>query len=145
MSVNTFLPPSYDRNPPPPAHVFNRDTAPPATSQGLPSNRDAATPKRKLVMLASAEAQSENCRTFIFKGESHTLGNALKNVILQNPAVTFCGYSIPHPAEDQMFLRIQTVDTVPAQDVLKKGLKDLKTICGMTRRTFNEAMKKFEA
>ena len=37
----------------------------------------------------------------VFSGESHTLGNALKNVILQNPSVTFCGYSIPHPAEDQ--------------------------------------------
>ncbi|XP_059094435.1 probable DNA-directed RNA polymerases I and III subunit RPAC2 [Tigriopus californicus] len=115
MSVNSLLPPSYDRNPPPPAHAFNKDTAPPATSQGLPSS------------------------------ESHTLGNALKNVILQNPAVTFCGYSIPHPAEDQMFLRIQTVDDVPAQDVLKKGLQDLKIICGMTRQTFNQEMKKFEA
>ncbi|TRY63351.1 hypothetical protein TCAL_16628 [Tigriopus californicus] len=46
---------------------------------------------------------------------------------------------------NQMFLRIQTVDDVPAQDVLKKGLQDLKIICGMTRQTFNQEMKKFEA
>ena len=59
------------------------------------------------------------------RGETHTLGNALRNVILQNPNVIFCGYDMPHPAEDQMFLRIQTVEGVSAQDALRKGLKDL--------------------
>ena len=49
------------------------------------------------------------CRTFVFKNEGHTLGNALRAVILQNPEVIFCGYTLPHPAEDQMHLRIQTV------------------------------------
>ena len=33
---------------------------------------------------------------------------------------------MPHPAEDQMFLRIQTAEGVSAQDALRKGLKDLK-------------------
>jgi DNA-directed RNA polymerase I and III subunit RPAC2 len=53
-------------------------------------------------MLAGDGRTEENCRTFVFKGETHTLGNALKNVILQNPQVIFCGYSMPHPAEDQV-------------------------------------------
>jgi DNA-directed RNA polymerase I and III subunit RPAC2 len=53
-------------------------------------------------MLAGDGRAQENCRTFVFKGETHTLGNALKNVILQNPQVVFCGYSMPHPAEDQV-------------------------------------------
>ena len=42
--------------------------------------------------------------------EGHTLGNVLRSVIMQNPQVAFCGYSLPHPAEDQMHLRIQTVE-----------------------------------
>ena len=53
-------------------------------------------------MLAGDSNTEENCRTFVFKGETHTLGNALKNVILQNPQVVFCGYSMPHPSEDQV-------------------------------------------
>ena len=81
-----------------------------------------------------------------FAGESHTLGNALKNVILQNPSVTFCGYSIPHPAEDQMFLRIQTAEggAETASDVLKRGFVDLKKMCAITRKKFNKEREEFQ-
>ena len=115
----------------------------PATA---PASGPASAPpvRRRLVMLAGDAHSGETCRTFIFKGESHTLGNALKNVILQNPRVTFCGYSIPHPAEDQMFLRIQTVEGVAAQDALRKGFRDLKQICQITRQTFVDERSRFE-
>lgn len=141
-----ILPPSYDRNPAPPAA---KKDDPAAATASAPAFRTipaaSAPPKRRLVMLASPDAsQGDNCRTFIFKGESHTLGNALKNVILQNPAVTFCGYSIPHPAEDQMFIRIQTVEGALAQDVLRKGLEDLKGMVGVTREKFSSEMKAFK-
>jgi DNA-directed RNA polymerase I and III subunit RPAC2 len=90
--------------------------------------------QQRLVMLHSTTG--DNCRTFVFKNEGHTLGNALRSVILQNPQVLFCGYSMPHPAEDQMFLRIQTAEGVDAQDILKKGLEDLKSICHHTKEVF---------
>lgn len=102
--------------------------------------------EQRLVMLAGdgkTDADDETCRTFIFRGETHTLGNALRSIILQNPNVLFCGYSMPHPAEDQMFLRIQTVEGVSAQDALRKGLKDLKEVCKVTKDKFEEAMSKF--
>ena len=82
--------------------------------------------------------------SFINRGETHTLGNALRTVILQNPNVIFCGYDMPHPAEDQMFLRIQTVEGVSAQDALRKGLKDLKEICKVTKEKFEEAVLTFK-
>lgn len=102
--------------------------------------------EKRLVMLAGDgknNADDETCRTFIFRGETHTLGNALRSVILQNPGVLFCGYSMPHPAEDQMFFRIQTAEGVSAQDALRKGLKDLKEVCKVTKDRFEEAMLKF--
>lgn len=68
-------------------------------------------------MLAGDSSTSESCRTFMFKGETHTLGNALKNVILRNPQVIFCGYSMPHPAEDQV--RTQGLDTLNIQAVFQ--------------------------
>lgn len=58
--------------------------------------------------------------------------------------MTFCGYSVPHPAEDQMLLRIQTVDGVSAQDVLRKGFKDLKEICQITKAKFQTEMGQFQ-
>ena len=50
---------------------------------------------------------------------------------------------MPHPAEDQMFLRIQTVEGVSAQDALRKGLKDLKDICKVTKEKFEKAVQDF--
>ena len=95
------------------------------------------------IRLVMVNAGSEvNCRTFVFKKEGHTLGNALRSTILQNPQVIFCGYSMPHPAEDQMHLRIQTVKGVDAQDALLKGLQDLKAITLHAKETFEKSVKK---
>lgn len=94
----------------------------------------------RLVMVnAGSEA---NCRTFVFKKEGHTLGNALRSAILQNPQVIFCGYSMPHPAEDQMHMRIQTVKGVDAQDALLKGLQDLKAMTLHAKESFVKSVQK---
>ena len=60
---------------------------------------------KRLVVLAGEREAGDTCRTFIFHQENHTLGNALRHVLLQNTRVMFAGYSIPHPAEDQMHIR----------------------------------------
>lgn len=82
------------------------------------------------VQLAGA---TESAASFQFDGEDHTLGNALRYIIMKkyvtfyfsiravifvllgmvanaaySPDVEFCGYSIPHPSETKMNLRIQT-------------------------------------
>ena len=67
-------------------------------------------------------------------------GNALRSAVLENPKVMFCGYSMPHPAEDKMFFRIQTSPDYTAQDALKKGLEDLKEMCRITKKTFQDAV-----
>jgi len=57
--------------------------------------------------------------TFQITDEDHTLGNALRYVITKkygelkyilicSPDVEFCGYSIPHPSEPKLNMRIQT-------------------------------------
>lgn len=70
-------------------------------------------------------SQDDYNRTFVINDEDHTLGNALKHVIMQNPAVEFCGYTVPHPMEKKIHVRVQTSDT-PALQVLLQALKDLK-------------------
>jgi DNA-directed RNA polymerase I and III subunit RPAC2 len=39
--------------------------------------------------------------------------------------VEFCGYSIPHPSEHKVHLRIQTKDGSSAIDAISRGLDNL--------------------
>ncbi|MPC13912.1 DNA-directed RNA polymerases I and III subunit RPAC2-like [Portunus trituberculatus] len=72
-------------------------------------------------------SQDDYNRTFVINDEDHTLGNALKHIIMQNPDVEFCGYTVPHPMERKIHVRVQTHST-PALQVLHKALKDLKKL-----------------
>ncbi len=56
------------------------------------------------VQLASAD---ELTATYIIRDEDHTLGNAVRYVLARNPDISFVGYSIPHPSENKLNLRIQ--------------------------------------
>lgn len=38
--------------------------------------------------------------TVTIKQEDHTLGNAVRHQLLQNPKVRFAGYKKPHPLEE---------------------------------------------
>ncbi|PSR94638.1 DNA-directed RNA polymerase I and III 14 KDA polypeptide [Coniella lustricola] len=74
--------------------------------------------------------------SFEFRDESHTLGNALRYIIMKNPDVEFCAYAIPHPSEAKMNMRIQTYKETTAIDALKKGLKDLQDLCDVVADKF---------
>ena len=73
--------------------------------------------------------------TFSFQNEDHTLGNALRYSILQDPKVSFCAYTMPHPSEQIINLRIQS-DVSSAKSLLKDGLKRLIKICDILEEKF---------
>lgn len=79
-----------------------------------------------------------------------------------SPDVEFCGYSIPHPSEAKMNLRIQTwgkdrsdceekqiadkhTDEVNVYDVLEKGLSDLMDLCDVVVDKFTVSRDEFNA
>ena len=66
------------------------------------------------------EADDEAARTYVFRGEDHTLGNALRHVLMRQKDVEFCGYSVPHPSEPFVHVRLQTTGA-PARAVLDDG------------------------
>ncbi|GMM35300.1 DNA-directed RNA polymerase core subunit [Saccharomycopsis crataegensis] len=72
--------------------------------------------------------------------EDHTLGNALKSMIMKNPEVEFCGYSIPHPSEPKLHLRIQTYGNITAVEALHKGLDDLASLCTVVEEKFSQSV-----
>ena len=66
----------------------------------------------KLKIISDKEEGEFNC-TYTFRNEDHTLGNILRYMLMKDSNTLFCGYSIPHPSEDLMNIRLQTkeVDT----------------------------------
>merc|ERR1712137_100246 len=101
---------------------------------------DPAVDRDRIRVLSGA---TETAASFQFDGEDHTLGNALRYIIHKNPDVEFCGYSIPHPSEAKMNLRIQTYDSVSVYTVLEKGLEDLMAMCDVVEKKFTIARDDF--
>lgn len=86
--------------------------------------------------------------SFIIRDEDHTLGNSLRYIIMKNPAVEFCGYTIPHPSESKINFRIQSKvqadgTAVPAIDIFRQGLADLKRMCAIVLGKYEDSVKNF--
>jgi DNA-directed RNA polymerases I and III subunit RPAC2 len=85
---------------------------------------------------------NEKAATYIFGNEDHTLGNSLRYMLSQNPDTDFVGYSVPHPYDPKMNLRLQTKNE-PALKVLKKGFKDLEEVSNLLDEKFIDAVNEF--
>lgn len=88
------------------------------------------------------QEEQGRCVTLELLDEDHTLGNALRHMILKNPDVKFCGYALPHPNERKINFQIQ-VYTGEALDAFERGLKDLIDLNTVVRTKIEEAAKKF--
>ncbi|EFO65073.1 DNA-directed RNA polymerases I and III 16 kDa polypeptide [Giardia lamblia P15] len=79
----------------------------------------------------------ERNATFVIVNEDHTLGNCIRYCLTCNPAVSFAGYSVPHPAEPKLNLRIQS-DTQSATDCLLQAADLMYNIASVLRRRLAE-------
>ncbi|PUU78161.1 DNA-directed RNA polymerase [Tuber borchii] len=99
------------------------------------------------IRIMTLPGEEEGSASFEIIGEDHTLGNALRYIIMKNPEVEFCGYSIPHPSEDKMNIRIQIYseywEHTRPYDALMKGLDDLADLCDHITHAFKEARDSF--
>ncbi|KAH8548336.1 DNA-directed RNA polymerase III subunit C19 [Umbelopsis sp. PMI_123] len=100
---------------------------------------EAIVPADKIEIVAGSS--DPTCMTFCFKDEDHTLGNSLRHMIMKNPLVDYCGYSIPHPSEAKMNVHIQTTDTTNAVEALNKGFDDLTDLCQHVISKFKKELK----
>lgn len=56
-----------------------------------------------------------------------------------SPDVEFCGYSVPHPSEAKIMLRIQCREK-PAIEALRSGLDELKRVCDVLMNKFTSGI-----
>merc|ERR1712225_38842 len=82
--------------------------------------------------------------TFAIHNEDHTLGNALRYIIMKDPDVEFCGYSAPHPSEPVIHLRVQMHDNKSAKEAVTKGLDRLEVIFSSIGDAYKEDLAKGE-
>ncbi|KZT02984.1 RBP11-like subunits of RNA polymerase [Laetiporus sulphureus 93-53] len=85
-------------------------------------------PTPKIRILKGAEPDL-SAATYQIHDESHTIGNALRWMLMKNPKVEFCGYSVPHPSENHIHLRIQMYDNLSSLTALLTALSNLDDLC----------------
>lgn len=90
------------------------------------------------IRLLPGSSDDGTASSFQIIDEDHTLGNALRYIIMKNPEVEFCGYSIPHPSENKLNIRIQTYGNISAAEALHQGLDNLSELCTSIEETFTE-------
>ncbi|XP_057767563.1 uncharacterized protein LOC131003318 isoform X2 [Salvia miltiorrhiza] len=88
--------------------------------------------------------QDQSQATFSLTDEDHTLANSVRYILNQDPRVTFCGYSIPHPSDARVNIRVQTTGD-PAREVLKDSCQDLMLVCKHVTSTFDQAVMEFKS
>ena len=57
-------------------------------------------------------------------------------LLLYSPDVIFCGYTIPHPSDNKMHLRIETKAPSTAVEALRLGLQQLQALSDHVLATF---------
>lgn len=86
-------------------------------------------------LLILQEQNDKRCATYVFNKEDHTLGNLLRTILSGHADVEFVGYSIPHPSEPKMNLRLQTLSK-DTNDVLNEGLRTVQNLAKTLRESF---------
>nr|CDJ97013.1 DNA-directed RNA polymerase domain containing protein [Haemonchus contortus] len=100
--------------------------------------------KPKIQILDEASYNEDpTCLTLLLREEDHTIGNALKHILCRMKDVTFAGYNVPHPLEDQILLRVQTKKGVVAGTVLLEALAYLETVFACIREKFEANYEEF--
>lgn len=79
-------------------------------------------------------------RTFAIGNEDHTIGNALRHILLNNESVEFAGYSVPHPAEPVVHVRVQTHEPTTAIQALQESCETLYKQCDFVLSKIEEKL-----
>jgi len=112
-------------------------------ARNIDRNHSGAGTGTEIQLLSNAD---NTCATLVLVGEDHTLGNSFRYMLAKNKRVDFVGYSIPHPSEMKLNMRVQTraAEGVPVTDVLVESAQTLADVCDHVLATFDEAERQYE-
>jgi DNA-directed RNA polymerase I and III subunit RPAC2 len=86
----------------------------------------------------------ETCATIKVYNEGHTMGNSIRYMLARNKQTDFVGYSIPHPNEPIMNIRVQTNNGKPAVQLYNEALDQLEVMTRHISTKFEDALLDFD-
>lgn len=97
-------------------------------------------------IMSADEDQSEHelMRNFKLENEDHTLGTLLTYILDQLPETEFCAYTIKHPTENVLYLRLKVKKGHDVTEIFKKGVIELKKALDIVEEKFINAMDEYE-
>ncbi|KAK0543867.1 RNA polymerase subunit AC19 [Tilletia horrida] len=90
------------------------------------------------VTLLPGFAEDLSAATFCLAEEDHTLGNSLRYMLMKDPRVEFCGYSLPHPSELKCHLRVQMYGKANAVTALQEALIRLEQLFESIKEAYQD-------
>ena len=75
-------------------------------------------------------------------GEDHTFGNTIRYILATQPTTDFVGYSIPHPSEHVIHLRLQTNPPATVRTAMAAACTILEEISDVILERFEEAVER---
>lgn len=75
-----------------------------------------------------------------FKNEDHTLGNILRNKLLENKNVLFAAYRMPQPAYKSIELKVQTNGLITTKEVIVNSIDNLLNDIDLFINTFTSRL-----
>ncbi|KAF4657803.1 DNA-directed RNA polymerases I and III subunit RPAC2 [Perkinsus chesapeaki] len=110
-------------------------------------------------MSSSPELGEELCGTYQLKNEDHTLGNSVRYILAKkarimgasqvklgvslSPKIDFAGYSVPHPNEPFVNIRVQTYPGTTADDAMIWALEELDVMFNTIQKKYTSAMNRY--
>lgn len=101
------------------------------------SQSDELLTTEKIKLLTCSDDRT--CATFSIDDEDHTLGNLLRYILMKDPNVELAAYSIPHPSDNVIHLRIQTLN-MPAVVAFDNALSNLTELVTYLEDSWDEAI-----
>jgi len=92
------------------------------------------------IKIMKGAAPDLSAATYQIFDESHTMGNALRWMLMKNSKVEFCGYSVPHPSENLIQLRVQMYDGLSSLDALLEALSHLDDVCSSIEERYHASL-----
>ncbi|KAF8609752.1 RBP11-like subunits of RNA polymerase [Ceratobasidium sp. AG-I] len=86
---------------------------------------------------------TKSAATYCIINETHTIGNTLRWMLMKNPKVEFCGYSVPHPSENKIHIRIQMYDEEDSLEALITALDNLDQVTAEIGTRLNDSMEAY--
>ena len=96
-----------------------------------------------LKIISDKEDGEFNC-TYTFRNEDHTLGNILRYILMKDSNTLFCGYSIPHPSEDLMNIRLQTKEE-STNKLMAKAMDRVIEVGDILSNKFKNALNDYDS